>query len=66
MPSRRSDEDRITVVVDTREQEPYTFDPRSVTVIRRALPAGDYSIEGHEDSVAVERKTSFGSLKLTH
>jgi ERCC4-type nuclease len=57
MPSRRSDEDRITVVVDTREQEPYTFDPRSVTVIRRALPAGDYSIEGHEDSVAVERKT---------
>jgi ERCC4-type nuclease len=57
MPSRRSDEDRITVVVDTREQEPYTFDPRSVAVIRRALPAGDYSIEGHEDSVAVERKT---------
>jgi ERCC4-type nuclease len=26
-------------------------------VVRRALPAGDYSIEGLEDSVAVERKT---------
>ncbi|MEA3364861.1 MAG: ERCC4 domain-containing protein [Candidatus Hydrogenedentes bacterium] len=57
MPSHRSDEDRITVVVDTREQEPYVFDPRCVAVTRRALPAGDYSIEGREDSVAVERKT---------
>jgi len=47
----------ITVVVDTREQEPYDFDPQCVTVIRRALPAGDYSIEGFEDSVAVERKS---------
>lgn len=25
---------------------------------RRALLAGDYSIEGYEDSVAVEQKTS--------
>ena len=57
MPSPRSDNNRITVVVDTREQEPYTFDPSSVSVIRRALPAGDYSIEGYEESVAVERKT---------
>ena len=57
MPSHRSDEDRITVVVDTREQEPYVFDPQCVAVTRRALPAGDYSIEGREDSVAVERKT---------
>ena len=57
MRSHRSDEDRITVVVDTREQEPYVFDPQCVAVTRRALPAGDYSIEGREDSVAVERKT---------
>ncbi|BBO89847.1 ERCC4 domain-containing protein [Desulfosarcina ovata] len=48
--------DRITVVVDTREQEPYAFGA-SCEVVRRALPAGDYSIEGFEDSVAVERKT---------
>jgi ERCC4-type nuclease len=48
--------DRITVVVDTREQEPYAFDA-GCEVVRRALPAGDYSIEGFEDSVAVERKT---------
>jgi len=49
--------DRITVVVDTREQKPYAFDPQCVAVTRHALPAGDYSIEGREDSVAVERKT---------
>jgi len=57
MPSHRSDEDRVTVVVDTREQEPYVFDPQCVAVTRHALPAGDYSIEGREDSVTVERKT---------
>ncbi|MBI5843193.1 MAG: hypothetical protein HZB23_00825 [Deltaproteobacteria bacterium] len=48
---------RITVVVDSREQLPYAFDPGRTEVVRRALPAGDYSIEGHVESVAVERKT---------
>ncbi len=48
---------RLTIVVDTREQEPYSFDPERAGVIRRALPAGDYSLEGFERSVAVERKT---------
>ena len=57
MPSNLSDKDRIAIVVDTREQEPYAFGPKHVVVSRKALPAGDYSIEGHEDSVAVERKT---------
>ncbi len=57
MRSNPSEPDRITVVVDTREQEPYHFDPDSVTTTRRALPAGDYSLEGWEDQVAVERKT---------
>lgn len=55
-PSPRSDVNRVTVVVDTREQEPYTFESACTEVVRRALPA-DYSVEGHEDSVAVERKT---------
>ena len=55
--ARKAIEFRVVIVVDTREQEPYVFDPRLVAVVRRALPAGDYSIEGFEDSVAVERKT---------
>ncbi|MBI4905139.1 MAG: ERCC4 domain-containing protein [Acidobacteria bacterium] len=46
-----------TIVIDTREQEPYSFDPRLAAATRRALPAGDYSVDGLEGIVAVERKT---------
>jgi ERCC4-type nuclease len=46
-----------TVVIDTREQEPYGFDPSRVVPVRRALPAGDYSLAGRETAVAVERKS---------
>lgn len=49
--------ERVTFIVDTREQEPLSFDPERVMVTRRALPAGDYSIEGQEKAVAVERKS---------
>jgi len=48
---------QAVIVVDSREIEPYSFDPERVAVVRRALPAGDYSLEGLEDRVAVERKT---------
>jgi DNA excision repair protein ERCC-4 len=54
---RSSDPDRVVIVVDTREQEPYVFDPERVTIIRRKLPAGDYSLDGHETMVAAERKS---------
>jgi DNA excision repair protein ERCC-4 len=47
----------VRIVIDTREQLPYTFDPGRIQSIRRVLPAGDYSIEGYETSVAVERKS---------
>ncbi len=57
MPSSRSDRAAATIVIDTREQEPYSFDPRLAANVRRALPAGDYSVEGLEGLVAVERKT---------
>jgi DNA excision repair protein ERCC-4 len=53
----RSEDARPTVIVDTREQLAYTFDPLLLRVVRRALPAGDYSLEGHEHRVAIERKS---------
>ncbi|HOQ48086.1 MAG TPA: ERCC4 domain-containing protein [Bryobacteraceae bacterium] len=53
----RSDRARATIVIDTREGEPYSFDPRLAGAVRRALAAGDYSLAGLEDQVAVERKT---------
>jgi DNA excision repair protein ERCC-4 len=49
------------IVVDTREQRPYLF-PHFVS---KALKAGDYSLEGFESRVAVERKSkedAYGSL----
>ena len=47
----------VTLLVDTREQEPYSFDDRLAVAERWALPAGDYSVAGIEGVVAVERKT---------
>ncbi len=56
------------VVIDTREQLPFTFlglradadeqnRPLLVSSVRLALPAGDYSVRGLETQVAIERKS---------
>ena len=58
----------VRVVIDTREQKPYTFadisadirDGGGRTVIEcetRTLASGDYSLEGYENEVAIERKS---------
>ena len=58
----------FTIVVDSREQAPYQFSDLPLTgrdrgkrlivpVVVRGLPAGDYSIDGLERVVAVERKS---------
>lgn len=44
----------FTIIVDTREQDGYSF---SSPAVRKKLNAGDYSISGFEDQVAVERKS---------
>ena len=49
--------DELTVIVDTREQRPYSYPG----AIRGTLTTGDYSVAGFEDRVAVERK-SFDDL----
>jgi len=43
-----------TIVIDTREQKPYSFNGSSVV---KKLDTGDYSLEGYEDLVTVERKS---------
>ena len=45
------------IIIDTREQAEYSFDPQLAATVRRALPAGDYSLVGLEAKVAVERKS---------
>lgn len=45
------------IVVDTREQTPWTFEGQGMETLRAKLEAGDYSIEGLETRVAIERKS---------
>ena len=56
------------VVIDTREQHPYEFEglsaghrykhrPWVVTTTRATLQSGDYSLQGLESAVSVERKS---------
>lgn len=44
----------LRIVIDSREQLPYAFGCQTV---RKKLEAGDYSVEGFEHLVAVERKS---------
>ncbi len=45
-----------TILIDSREQLPWTFPPE-IRVERRTLSSGDYTVEGLEDRIAIERKT---------
>jgi DNA excision repair protein ERCC-4 len=49
----------MIIIVDTREQRPYNFasiaPPPTVEVA--TLGAGDYSLKGYEDQIAIERKS---------
>lgn len=47
----------ISILVDTREQNPYEFAKWEVQTHQAGLPAGDYSLIGFEDRAAVERKS---------
>lgn len=48
----------MLVIVDTREQTPWTFeDQAEISTVREKLDAGDYSVRGLEKRVAIERKS---------
>jgi len=54
----------FTIIKDTREQEGYTFEASSSRyhvckgMVTKKLDTGDYSIEGLEDKLCIERKAS--------
>lgn len=50
------------IVIDTREQAEYSF---TCQTVRRKLDAGDYSADGYEDVVAVERKSLSDFVRTT-
>jgi ERCC4-type nuclease len=54
------DDDDFTIIVDTREQQPWSFDHYAVA--NRKLDTGDYSIEGLEEIFCIERKKSVSEI----
>lgn len=44
----------MIILIDTREKDEYTFG--DIVTLRQKLDAGDYSIAGLEERVAIERK----------
>lgn len=50
---------QMIIVVDTREQKPYSFASISPSpiIITSTLKSGDYSIQGYEDQITIERKS---------
>lgn len=50
----------MRIVIDTSEQAPWNFnnfDLAGVDIVRRTLPTGDYTVEGSESLICVERKS---------
>ncbi len=47
------------IVIDTREQTPWTFLKAKVRpdTVRKMLKVGDYSVEGFEKQITIERKS---------
>lgn len=58
--------DRPVIIVDTREKKPWDFEADEAfgEVKYQKLDVGDYSIEGLEDILAVERKANFNELHM--
>jgi len=51
-----------TIIVDSREQQPWNFKEHSVAV--QKLDTGDYSIKGMENILCIERKKSVSEIAI--
>lgn len=47
----------LPIIIDTREQRPWSFDAAKFTVSRAKLATGDYTISGIDDRIVLERKS---------
>lgn len=50
----------FTIIVDTREQKPWTFENHAIANTK--LDTGDYSIQGLEDILCIERKRNVAEI----
>ena len=55
MPRKKREVEKPSIIIDSREQRPLVFSDIFLTEAA-ALPAGDYSLKGFTDKVAIERK----------
>jgi ERCC4-type nuclease len=53
-------DDNFTIIIDTREQHPWEF-PQHATAHKK-LDTGDYSIEGLENILCIERKNGIAEI----
>jgi len=49
--------EQIDLIVDSREQSPFVFDPAVFNVARGTLKLADYAVAGMQDRAAIERKS---------
>lgn len=52
--------DNIKIIVDTREQQPWDFEFNETAIAK--LDTGDYSVDGLEDILCIERKKSVSEI----
>lgn len=52
--------DNFTIIIDTREQKPWLFSNHATAHIK--LDTGDYSIDGLQNIVAIERKRNVAEI----
>ena len=55
----------MNVIVDTREKHPWTFSSyKKIQPLIGKLDTGDYTLEGFEDSLCIERKRNTSELSV--
>lgn len=54
----------MIILTDTREKTPWDFSFYGIESRVQTLPYGDYTIEGKENIIVVERKASTGELAI--
>ena len=52
----------IKILIDTREKKPFTFASYDAEIESKAIDAGDYTVEGYENFVRIERKANANEL----
>lgn len=46
----------MQIIIDSREQKPFSFHGYDCDIEKGSLPTGDYSLAGFTDRIAIERK----------